>query len=285
VATPHPTSPSFSPPGYLAHYPTFPPLITAFSINPTAPPISNLKDASFTTYISRALGSPSNTTLLHAIRRGYIEIRGLTIKLFLCNPPQSLSTALGHLDLVRKNLRSTKTPPFQPSLALASLRSSTPSLWDSLDPTSLDCPTFIRTVSRDDSATSDLTGQLPVESRRGDKYILITVFRGYIHYTPQNSRSSSDYVSSFASILAFFTVHSQPLPSLIVDNETLLECREYFFSQRLPVTFVPPQTHRSNPAEKQYGQEKITSSLSSPPPTLTSLTTSGTGSSPMPKSP
>jgi hypothetical protein len=67
---------------------------------------------------------------------------------------------------------------------------------------------------------------------------------------PQKSRSSFDYVSSFASILAFFTAHSQPLPSLIVDNETSLECRDYFLSQRLPVTFVPPQTHRSNPAER-----------------------------------
>jgi hypothetical protein len=88
---------------------------------------------------------------------------------------------------------------------------------------------------------SDLTGQLPVASRRGNKYILITVYRGYIHYTPQKSKSASDYVSSFASILAFFTAHSLPLPSLIVDNETSLECREYFLSQRLPVTFVPPQ--------------------------------------------
>ncbi len=41
---------------------------------------------------------------------------------------------------------------------------------------------FIRTVSRDESAASDLTGHLPVESRRENKYILITVFRGYIHF-------------------------------------------------------------------------------------------------------
>jgi hypothetical protein len=180
----------------------------------------------------------------------FLLSRGPTIPLFLRNPPQSLSIALGHLDLVRKNLCSTKTPPYQPSLALAALRSSTPSLWDSLDPTSLDCPPFIRTFSRDEFAASDLTGQLPVESRCGNKYILITVFRGYIHFTPQQFRSASDYVSSFASILAFFTAHSQPLPSLIVDSESSLECREYFLSQRLPVTFVRPQTHRSNPAER-----------------------------------
>ena len=223
--------------------PEFPHPPLALSINPTSPPITNIKDASFTTYISRALGSPTNTTLLNALRRGYLKIRGLTIPLFLRNPPQSLSIALGHLDLVRKNLRSTKHPSYQPALALAALRSSTPSLWDSLDPTSVDCPPFIHTFSRDDSAASDLTGQLPVESRRGNKYVLITVFRGYIHFTPQKSRSASDYVSSFASILAFFTAHSQPLPSLIVDNETSLECREYFLSQRLPVTFVCAPTN------------------------------------------
>jgi hypothetical protein len=110
--------------------------------------------------------------------------------------------------------------------------------------------------SRDDSAASDLTGQLPVESRRGNNYILITTFRGYIHFTSQKSCSSSDYVSSFASILAFFTAHSLSLPSLIVDNETSLECREYFLSQRLPVQFMPPQIHRSNPAEKSVRTSK-----------------------------
>jgi hypothetical protein len=118
--------------------------------------------------------------------------------------------------------------------------------------TSLDCPPFIRTVSHGDSATTDLTGQLPVESRRGNQYILVTVFNGYIHLTAQTSRSASDYVSSFDSILAFYTAHSLPIPSLItsIDNETSLECKEYFLSQRLPVQFVPPQIHRTNPAER-----------------------------------
>ncbi len=118
----------------------------------------------------------------------------------------SLFTVLGHLDVVRQNLRSSKTPPFQPSLALASLRSSTHSLWDSLDPTSLDCPLPSSVLFL---TASDLTGQLPVESRRGNKYILITNFRGYIHFTPKKSKSPSDYVRSFASILAF-------LPLLLV---------------------------------------------------------------------
>ncbi len=32
-------------------------------------------------------------------------------------------------------------------------------------------------------------------------------------------------------------------PSFICDNETSLECRGYFLSQRLPVQVVPPQMH------------------------------------------
>jgi hypothetical protein len=83
-----------------------------------------------------------------------------------------------------------------------------------------------------------------------NQYIFIAIFNGYIHLSPQNARSASDYVSSFASILAFFTPHFLPLPSLIVDNETSLECREYFLSQRLPLQFVPPQIHRTNPVER-----------------------------------
>ena len=75
-----PPPPPFHPPDTLHTTSPYSTLTTAFSINPSAPPITNIKDASFTTYISRALGSPSNTTLLNAIRRGYIKIRRLTIK-------------------------------------------------------------------------------------------------------------------------------------------------------------------------------------------------------------
>ncbi len=35
-----------------------------------------------------------------------------------------------------------------------------------------------------------------------------------------------------------------------MDNETSLECREHFLLQRLPVQFVPPQIHKTNPAER-----------------------------------
>ncbi len=50
-----------------------------------------------------------------------------------------------------------------------------------------------------------------------------------------------------------------------MDNETSLECREFFLSQRLPVTFVPPQTHRSNPAERavRTGKNHLISVFSS----------------------
>ncbi len=75
-------------------------------------------------------------------------------------------------------------------------------------------------------------------------------------FTPQKSKSPSDYVRSFNSILAFFTAHSLPLPNPICDNETSLECNEYFLSQRLPVQFVPPQMHRSDPAEKSVRTSK-----------------------------
>jgi hypothetical protein len=194
-------------------------------------------------------------------------IRGLTIKLFLRNPPQSFSTALGHLDLVRKNLRSTKTPPFQPSLALASFRSSTPSLWDSLDPTSLDCPLSFVLFS----ATSQRHPTLPVSC-------LLNLAAGINTSLSPSSVDTSTTPHKNPALLPpcllfrvnphFFTAHPQPLPSLIVDNETSLECREYFLSQRLPVTFVPPQTHRSNPAERavRTGKNHLISVFSSTHP-------------------
>jgi hypothetical protein len=175
-------------------------------------------------------------------------------------PPSTVFRAFPHLvssgpHLTLSTFPCTRLSSFLHPLPVGLLRPHLPRL-----------PPFIRTFSRDESAASDLTGQLLVESRRGNKYILITVFRGYIHFTPQKSLTMS--LLSRLSTLAFFTAHSQPLPCLIVDNETSLECREYFLSQRLPVTFVPPQTHRSNPAERavRTGKNHLISVFSSTHP-------------------
>ena len=79
--------------------------------------IRNVADAVFVLKHHRAFGSPTLPTFLQAIRKKWIDIPGLTGKIVSQNPPLSIATAQGHLDLVRQGLRSTspKKPTSPPS--------------------------------------------------------------------------------------------------------------------------------------------------------------------------
>ena len=221
------------------------------------------------------MGSPAISTFLDAIRKGWIKARGLTSKIVSRNPPLSLHTAFGHLDVVRQGLRSSRIPP--PSKALAVTRSPPPpppshespkDFWDSLTPADPASPPFTLTVPRSSCAASDLTGRLPHLSRKGNQYILVTHFCGYIHFTPQASKTPTSCLSSFRSIVDFFSSHGHPLPQLIMDNETSEPLRSYFRSISLPVQFVPPGVHRTLTAERciRNGKNHLISTFSSTHP-------------------
>ena len=62
-----------------------------------------------------ALFSPVLSTLEYALRSNFIiHFPGLTVPLLRKYPPKSLATAKGHLDQIRKNIRSTKPKPKKP---------------------------------------------------------------------------------------------------------------------------------------------------------------------------
>jgi hypothetical protein len=111
---------------------------------------------------------------------------------------------------------------------------------------------FTATIPR--LLTSPVSCPWNVESRRGNKYTLITNYRGYIHFTlhpkilnPTLTMYNPSPPSSPSSLPTLCLYRAS---FVTMRHETSLECREYYLSQRLPVQFVPPQMHRSNPAEK-----------------------------------
>ena len=97
----------------------FPPLPQAHLLN-----IRNVADAVFVLNHHRSFGSPTLPTFLQAIRNKWIDVPGLTGKIVSQNPPLSIATAQGHLDLARKGLRSTRPkkprppPHFAPARAV-----------------------------------------------------------------------------------------------------------------------------------------------------------------------
>ncbi len=55
--------------------------------------------------------------------------------------------------------------------------------------------------------------------RLGHEYILISSYLGYIHYTPQLSRTKYAYRDSFLSVCSFFSARHLPITQVIMDNE------------------------------------------------------------------
>jgi hypothetical protein len=107
-----------------------------------------------------------------------------------------------------------------------------------------------------------------VKSRKGNQYILVTSFRGFIKFTAQPNKSPPAYLESFKSILKFFKALGHPLPQLIMDNESSETLRQFFLQETLPVQFVPPGVHRTLVAERciRTGKNHLIATFSSTHP-------------------
>jgi hypothetical protein len=78
--------------------------------------IHNQHDAEYVQWVFAIFGSPPISTFVTAIRRGYLkDYPRLTTKLVTDNPPVTIATARGHLDLTRQGLHSTKQKESTPS--------------------------------------------------------------------------------------------------------------------------------------------------------------------------
>jgi hypothetical protein len=51
---------------------------------------------------------------------------------------------------------------------------------------------------------SDLSGCMPIASKRGFQYVLISVWRGYVHFEWQRGRTSAEYATSYGATLDYF---------------------------------------------------------------------------------
>ena len=167
-------------------------------------------DAEFVAFTHATLGSPTISTLLHALRNGYLaKLPRLTARMVTANPPNSMATARGHLDLLRKGIQSTKlpadTPTAQlPSIAVADIDAQIP----------FENEVIIGTINLSSTNHSDATGHFTVTSRRGNNYVLVSIFNGYIHSEPMASRKGADYVKAYRSTFDHFKgLDISPRPS------------------------------------------------------------------------
>jgi hypothetical protein len=196
-------------------------------------------NADYVAFFHAALGSPTVNTLIQALNRGYLNnLPRLTATMVAANPPISMATDKGHLDLNRQGVNSTKTSN-NPELKTSSSR---------------DVITKLLPIS--DMVHSDATGRFPVISRRGNQYLLVAVFNGYIHTEAMPSRSSTSYLQAYKNTLSFFRQNNQIINFQRMDNETSEAVETYLQQERVSIQYVPPHNHRANKAESDSRCQK-----------------------------
>jgi hypothetical protein len=103
---------------------------------------------------------------------------------------------------------------------------------------------------------ADLTGRFPVNSRRGNAYILVTTYRGYIHMEAMPSRHATAYTTAVQNTLNFFRNLGHTPTYFRLDNETSRQLERLLTSERLTIEYVPPNNHRANRAERAIRSAK-----------------------------
>lgn len=235
--------------------------LTAVSQPAPAPHCANLSvrnrlDAEKVNWAVATLGSPSASTLLAALDRGYLDgFPQLTASMVRNNWPNSTATAFGHLHANRSGQRSTRTTAASDSLAGS-------------DDTDIDAGTslFCKVVPIIEiGAHADLAGRFPHTALSGNQYVLVCLFRGYIHLELMKDRSSPNYVAAFSKAMAFFAEHCSASPPLWwrIDNESSNAVDRLFRNAGVQLQKVPAGDHRANKAERaiQAAKEHIISTL------------------------
>ena len=163
-----------------------------------------------------AFGSPSLSTFIPAVEKGFINIPGLTAKKIRRHPPNPMSTPAGHLDATRQGVRSTK-------------KTNAPTVHASLPETSNPTPLtkerriFYRVEQvLSGRAHSDATGAFPARAHSGAYYQIIFFHEdlNFIHVETTKSRSGADLLAALQRAVKFCSARGAS-PSLIyyIKNE------------------------------------------------------------------
>jgi hypothetical protein len=166
--------------------------------------ISHRTQAERVAFYHAAMGSPAIPTFIACIRRGYITLPGLTASMISRNLPNPIAMSRGHLDALRQNLRSTKTP-------LVSEVSNEPDPEYSPTAESLGDPTppgIMCRIVTNAQLFADATGRFPVTTRSGVQYVLVFYCESsnYIHAETMTDRSGSTYLAAITNAVFFLNL-------------------------------------------------------------------------------
>jgi hypothetical protein len=209
--------------------------------------IKHEPQAIFVAYQSACFLNPPDSTFEKAAQLGYFgNLPKLTSKMIRDNRPNSIGTALGHLNRLRQNLRSTKKPPAvdkkrptqktttnppTPTNATDKKYTPIPNFEDDNESNNMQNEEEMISQTKQLSDISpeerkalaiyfDATGKFPFQSEEGFEYVLISVYKNYIHAEPMIDRTGPTYVKAYRAAINFFQSKGHTFSVGRLDNET-----------------------------------------------------------------
>ena len=223
------------------------PIVSANSV------LSLPSDRKFVQFTYASFGSPAISTYKRAIRKNYLStIPRLTSALFSKHAPNSVATAMGHLDRRRQGLDSTKKVKFQ-SAALPPVVAVEPSTNEDITIMSeepqatneVDVNVYTKLFA---TADFDATGRLPGRYA----YHLVSCYNGNIHVEAMQSRTSTSYIDAYDKTFTHWAQYGH-VPSIVrLDAETSIALEQFLLHEKHVTSFqyFPTGTHRANRAER-----------------------------------
>ena len=203
----------------------------------------NTTKTELATYLHASCFSPVPSTFITAIKNGnFLSWPGLTTSLISKMPP-SVNTAKGHLNQERSGLQSTKSPAtdddFNPKQEIHNVRTN--------------CyMAKIQKFTPSDKAYSNLMGRFPVQSSRGNNYVMViySYDANAILAEPLKNRSAGEIVKAWKTINEKLEKAGVSPLVYILDNEISKEFKNALHKKHIKYQLVPPHIHRANAAKR-----------------------------------
>jgi len=232
-------------------------------------------DGEYVAFAHEAFGSPAASTFIQAAQRGWLgNYPRLSVKMISTHRPHTEPTAKGHLDQTRQGLGSTKAnahvpvPPKTRMPAPPRVRVPLPPVITVEQDTDMDGSAeveddenerpehvYTRVINLGHENHSDGTGRM-TPSLAGNKYVLVSVYDGYIKMQAYKDRSQEEYVETYSRLLKFLARNKKTISVQRLDNETSTAVEELFDEHNVEFQYVPPHCHRALRAERAIRSAK-----------------------------
>jgi hypothetical protein len=218
--------------------------------------ISTARPADLVPFHHAALFSPAPTTLELALQKGFLPpFPGLTLQALRRHPPHSVATIKGHLDQIRKNLRSTKKAPKESPTTSVSNTDEVDDWFPASEPSNKRTHHYYLALikpERSGQIYSDLTGRFPIAPSKENNYLLINYDydSNGILAQPMQTRTGPCILAAY-KVLHECLVAAGLRPQLQhLNHENSQSLKQFMTSESADYQLVPPDVHCWNAAKR-----------------------------------